>query len=285
MESATVDLTDGRVALSGALDAATTSVLRIICALGTANGALMLVVTAAGHRTAFALVAATAWVAVWWLLRQRAHELAGRLSRQPGLLVVVAVVGIAPIALDGGLEGTLSTQAIWLTWVAAVTISAGMTLALAGVMALATTAALIGAGMSVDELLSGPDRFQATLLIFNPIVVALVGLALVGVFRRILGGAADALVDIREGGAASTPGLTQLLHRQAPRLLQAPAPEALTEAEQAIVAMLRDGLMPKQIAHRRQTALSTVRTQIKHIKRKTGARTLNDLIGRTWRSS
>lgn len=271
--------------MSGTLDAATTSVLRVICALGMANAAVMLSVTVAAHRTPFALAAATAWVAAWWLLYQCAGQLAGRLSRQPGLLIVMAIVGMAPIALDGGLEGTLSTQAIWLTWIAAVTVSAGATLLMAAVMALATTAALIGAGMSPNELLNGPDRFQATLLIFNPIVAALVGLALVGVFRRIQGTAADTLADIRAGAAASTPALTALLNRQPPRLLKAPAPEPLTEAEQAIVSMLRDGQTPKQIAWQRQTAVSTVRTQIKHIKRKTGAHTLNDLVRRTWTSS
>ena len=52
---------------------------------------------------------------------------------------------------------------------------------------------------------------------------------------------------------------------------------ALTEAEAEVVRLLASGLAPKQIAHMRGVALSTVRSQLKRAKRKTGARTLAEL--------
>lgn len=268
--------------LPGAMHTAVTSVLRVICVLGVANASVMSVVTVIAGRTPLALAGAIAWVAVWWLLREHAYALIEHVRRRPWLLIVIGTAGVAPIAIDGGLESTLTTQALWLTWVAAVTLSSRATLAMAAAMAVVTAFALAAAGMSVDELVAGPKRFQATLLIFNPIVVAFAGLALVGVFRHILNSAGAALEAVHRGGPASTAAMTRVLHREPPRLLEAAPPEPLTDAERAVIAMLRDGLLPKQIAMKRGTSLATVRTQIKHAKRKSGARTLNDLIRRTW---
>lgn len=270
------------VALSSIMAAAQTSALRVVCAIALGNALLLLGVTLATHRAGFAITIAAAWVLLCWTLFQRAYELPERLGRRPSLLVVLAAVGMAPIALDGGLESTLTTQGMWLTWVAAATVSAVMTLVMATTMAVSTAAALSAAGTSPHELLSGADRFQATLLIFNPIVIALVGLALVGVFRQVLRNADSTLAGVRAGAPATTPALTRLMHRAPQRLLPAPPPPPLTAAERAVLAMLHDGLTPKQIALQRVTALSTVRSHIKAIKRKTGARNLNDLIARTW---
>lgn len=262
------------------------SVLRVICALGMANALLMVIVTVLARRTPIALCGALGWLAVWWLLRERAHDLPARIRRRPALLILFGMAAVAPIAVDGGLESTLTTQAMWLTWMAAVTVSARATLTMAMAMTVATAGALTAAGLSVNEFATGTDRFQATLLIFNPVVVALAGVALVGVFRQVVDGAGEAIDAVRHGGAAaSTPALTRLLHSEPPRLLRSPPPEPLTAAEAAVVAMLRDGLLPKQIALQRGTSLATVRTQIKHAKRKSGARTLNDLIRRTWPSN
>lgn len=277
--------TDVNGRISEATHAAVTSVLRVICAIGIANALVMVGVTILVARTPFALGGAIAWVALWWLLRAHADGLPQRFARRPVLLILFGTASVAPIAVDGGLESTLTTQALWLTWIAAVTISAPATVAMAVAMAAATAAGLAAAGLSVNEFAVGPDRFQATLLIFNPIVVTLAGLALVGVFRHIFNTGGAALDAIRHGEPASTPAMTRLLRREPSRLLEAPPVEPLTEAERAVVMMLRDGLLPKQIARQRGSSLATVRTQIKHAKRKTGARTLNDLIRRTWSSS
>ncbi|MDO8189454.1 helix-turn-helix transcriptional regulator, partial [Conexibacter sp. CPCC 205706] len=59
----------------------------------------------------------------------------------------------------------------------------------------------------------------------------------------------------------------------------------LSPAERAVVALLADGLTPKQIAHERGTSVETVRTQIKRAKRATAARTLDELVASAWRPS
>lgn len=278
-----------RAALSRALDAALTSVLRIVCSVGLANAILLVVITVAGRPTAFAITAAIAWAGIWWLMIDRADGLRRVLRRRPALLVGPAILGMVPFALDGGLQGTLGTQVLWLTWVAAVTVSAPMTLMTAAAMTAATVAALAALGMTAHDFLAGPDRFQAALLICNPLLAAAVGLALVGVFRGRLAGVADELAGLRAGAPASTPALTALLGRAPePLLLTARAdaararPWGLTQAEQEIVALLRSGLTVKQIALERNGSVLTVRTHVKHAKSKVGARTISELITRTW---
>jgi DNA-binding CsgD family transcriptional regulator len=60
------------------------------------------------------------------------------------------------------------------------------------------------------------------------------------------------------------------------------ARSALTPAEREVVTLLADGHRPKQIALLRGVALSTIRTQIKAAKHKTGARTIEQLIAVAW---
>jgi len=289
MTEALLELARPRAALSRALDAALTAVLRIVCGIGLANAILLVVITLAGRPTPFGSAAASVWAGLWWLMLERANGLRLVLGRWPALLIVMAVIGMAPVALDGGLEGTLGTQAVWLTWVAAVTVSAPTTLVTAVAMTAATIGALVASGMTAHDLFTGPDRFQATLLICNPLLAAGVGLALVGVFRRRLAGVADELADIRTGAPASTPALTEFLHRSpAPLLLAARAgavsarPWGLTQAEQEVLALLRAGLTIKQIALERNGSVLTVRTHVKRAKRKVGVRTVSELIMRTW---
>jgi DNA-binding CsgD family transcriptional regulator len=52
----------------------------------------------------------------------------------------------------------------------------------------------------------------------------------------------------------------------------------LTEAETLIAELASDGLNPSEIAARRRTSVETVRTQIKSLREKTGARTQTDLL-------
>lgn len=283
-------LTPG-MSLAPAPAVAQASILRLVCGLGLTNAVLMVIVTVAVRPTLFAISAAAAWVATWALLIRHAQWVQSWLARAPGALYAMALLGMVPVAFDAGLDGTLTTQAVWLTWVAAVTVSASRTLLAAVSMSLATAAVLAWSGMSTYELFRGPDRFQVTLLICTPVVTALVGLAVVGVFRDLLQNATAILDDVAAGGPASTPALGRLLHRGPQSLLTAgpPSPPAtkpeLTRTEADIVAMLRDGHTPKQIALQRGRSIHTVRTQIKHAKRKVGARTLNELISRTWPTS
>ena len=53
----------------------------------------------------------------------------------------------------------------------------------------------------------------------------------------------------------------------------------LTEAECKVLGLLRDGLVPKQAALDLSVTLATVRSHIAAAKRKTGARTIEQLVG------
>lgn len=53
----------------------------------------------------------------------------------------------------------------------------------------------------------------------------------------------------------------------------------LTHAERQVVEAMASGLSPKEVAVDRGTSLATVRTQIKRAKKKTGSRTLIELVG------
>jgi DNA-binding CsgD family transcriptional regulator len=44
-------------------------------------------------------------------------------------------------------------------------------------------------------------------------------------------------------------------------------------------------MRPKEIAVRRGTSLATVRTQIRDAKRRSKARTIDELVARTWRTA
>lgn len=52
----------------------------------------------------------------------------------------------------------------------------------------------------------------------------------------------------------------------------------LSPAEREVVEALARGLSPKEVATERGTSIATVRTQIKKAKKKSSARTLNELV-------
>lgn len=52
----------------------------------------------------------------------------------------------------------------------------------------------------------------------------------------------------------------------------------LSPAELDVVRAMVSGLSPKEVATNRGTSIATVRTQIKRAKKKTAARTLNELV-------
>lgn len=75
--------------------------------------------------------------------------------------------------------------------------------------------------------------------------------------------------------AAAAGAPARLLARADPRALIAP----LSAAERRVLGLLADGLAPKQAAHVLGVKLATVRSQIAAAKRKTGARTVEQLVG------
>jgi DNA-binding CsgD family transcriptional regulator len=59
----------------------------------------------------------------------------------------------------------------------------------------------------------------------------------------------------------------------------ADAMRSLTRSERRVLGLLAQGLAPKQAAWELHVAISTVRSHIAAAKRKTGARTLQQLVG------
>jgi DNA-binding CsgD family transcriptional regulator len=95
--------------------------------------------------------------------------------------------------------------------------------------------------------------------------------------------APQTLHDARRGASrAITPALARALDGPV-ALLEAPDPgarlAALTPAEVAVLELLAAGQAPKQAARKLSVSLATVRSHIAAGKRKTGARTLEQLVG------
>jgi DNA-binding CsgD family transcriptional regulator len=111
---------------------------------------------------------------------------------------------------------------------------------------------------------------------------ALIGLGLVSLFTRFLDRVPQTLDALRNGVPALTPALTQAVER-GPRpcpQLPPPSPAAgLTPTERRVVERLAEGSAPKEIAYRWGVSIATIRTHIRHAKRKTRARTLSELAG------
>ena len=113
-------------------------------------------------------------------------------------------------------------------------------------------------------------------------VSALVGLVLITLLRRFLAGAPQRVAAVREGGPSLTPQLALAARWRRPaelpradvRMVVAP----LTRNEAEVLASLARGRVPKQAARELCIALPTVRSRIAAAKRKTGARTLEQLV-------
>ena len=88
------------------------------------------------------------------------------------------------------------------------------------------------------------------------------------------------LARLRNDGPALAPG-PPAGSPPMPEPLQLPPPRrtALTAGELRVVALLADGRAPKQISGDLGIAISTVRSHLKAAKRKTGTRTLTELVG------
>jgi DNA-binding CsgD family transcriptional regulator len=121
---------------------------------------------------------------------------------------------------------------------------------------------------------------------------ALIGLGLVTLFARFLVSVPQSLDALRHGLPALTPALTEAIERGPgpPAQLPPPSPPLvspvaeLTPTERRVVEGLADGSAPKELAFQWGVSIATVRTHIKHAKRKTRARTLSELAGMAARS-
>lgn len=149
------------------------------------------------------------------------------------------------------------------------------------------------AGFAVSGLPSGEltDSPRLAVVMTNSLDFVIVGVLLfaaVGALRAVLANAASRLDQVRQGKNGFTPALSRAVRAAdvgAPSLLPRATATAvvaeLTEAERRVVSLLADGLAPKQAAVALGVALPTVCSQLASAKRKTGSRTLEQLVGLT----
>jgi DNA-binding CsgD family transcriptional regulator len=108
-------------------------------------------------------------------------------------------------------------------------------------------------------------------------------LVLVTLLRRFTAGVPASLATARNSGPATTPALAAAVCAEPVALLPRADADSLiaplTKAEHKVLALLRDGLVPKQAALELSVTLATVRSHIAAAKRKTGARTIEQFIG------
>lgn len=215
----------------------------------------------------------------------RRKVVAAWLRAHPWLVVPVAAAELSLAAIDGLLGGpyvAFSMTSIALAvvvarprtvWLCVAVLDVGYALAMTVEH---TPAALVRDGYLGDVL---------GVLLTAPFA-ALIGLVLVRLFTRFLTNVDPTLDAMRQGVLTLTPALSEAIERGGHGPLRlppaaaalTPAPSVrLTAMERRVVEGLASGSAPKQLAYQWGVSLATVRTHIKHAKRKTGARTISEL--------
>jgi DNA-binding CsgD family transcriptional regulator len=208
---------------------------------------------------------------------------AAALLRPRGRIVLTAALFSLLGVLQPGVQSGYGDVEMAIGCLAAVLASPGW---------VAACVAVLAAGAVLDPVASGGHSLAWTLAGAggNTLTGELAGLCAsagltlgaIRALRRTITGAPVSLAAVRYGGPSLTPQLAAaagmpagLLGRADPVALVAP----LSAAERRVLGLLADGLAPKQAAHQLGVALATVRSQIAAAKRKTGARTLEQLVG------
>jgi DNA-binding CsgD family transcriptional regulator len=258
--------------------------------LWVAIGSLVLGVADGGpHPTRRALIGAVL-VAVTAAALWHRRTVCTWLRTRPWLVVPLALAQLAPAVVDGlpapGPYVVFSMTSIALAVVVARPRTVWLTVA---VLDCSYAAAVLIDKSPAQLIDSGRLSTVLGALLGFPFA-ALIGLGLVSLFARFLVSVPQTLDALRHGVPALTPGLTEAIERgpgPRPQLLPPPpsSPVAeLTPTERRVVEGLADGSAPKELAFRWGVSIATVRTHIRHAKRKTRARTLSELAGMAARS-
>ena len=208
-------------------------------------------------------------LALW----QRA-ALSAALVARPWLVIPIAVGQLAAAAADGivgGPYGAFSLSSVGL----AVVVARARTVWICVVVLILGYLAAALSQFSLDEMIDEHRLGSVIGALVSYPVAALLLMGLRRRFTRFLDAVEPTLDAIRQGAPAFTPSLSHALG-STPAALP-PARVTLTPAEQRVVDALVAGSAPKQIAHELGVSIATVRTHIKHAKRKLGASTLPEL--------
>lgn len=206
------------------------------------------------------------------------------LRARPWLVVLVAAAQLSAVVVDGvpgSAYDSVSATSIALAaivansrtvWLCVAILDLGYT---AAVLVNVSPAALVAYGQL--------PRLLGTLLVYP--LAAFVALVVTRLYLRFVANAADELQRMLSGTPALTPALAQAIAigtgRRVPLLTAPSAFVDLTDREVRVIEDLARGRRPKQIAFDWGVSLATVRTHIRHAKRKTGARTLPELAAMT----
>ena len=247
--------------------------------------------TASGRVTGPATMLAIGWC-VFWALAAVFPQITTRCVANWRITTFVLVAAnIVTVAVTGGIDSPLLSVCMYAGWIASVVAQTRVAMVMSLMITGSLFAGYLLAGASPTDILSGPYRHTAVTSAVLPIVTGGIGVLLASVTNGVFSRLTEFLHALRCGAEATTPAMTALLAGRpvaalpAARSQRTPAAAAaarLTNAEREVVALLANGHRPKQIAWLRGVALSTIRSQIKEAKKKTGARTIDGLIAVAW---
>lgn len=268
--------------------------LRVALLVGTADATVALVSALVAGSSAATVLLAVAWCGAWMTAALAWRRVASVVRARPWVVPALGVVAFVPALADGGYPGVLATQPIWLVLVAAATLPRRWVV-VTGIAVFAAKAGVFAATSSGPPPLGTSEAREARTAVLLPLLLVPIGLIGHAVLERLAPllapGSPNALVPAAAAGEPGEvpPALATPAANGSRSTAAAPAPTTsapsrdapalpLTAAQREIVTLLAAGLVPKQIATARGTTLATVRTQIKHAKRRTGSRTLDELV-------
>lgn len=210
-------------------------------------------------------------------LRPRA---AARWLLPPGHVAILAALLALVGAIDPGFQVHYAQVAPTVVFVAALVSSPRWVLVALAVSIAGYLADVWIAGHSLHWMFVGAGQSAIGTQVADLALNALVGLLLIALLRRFVRRVPETLAGARDGSLALPPGLALAVRPQLalPRADPAELIEPLSPAEVTVLDLLADGRAPKQAAYELSLALPTVRSHIAAAKRKTGARTLEQLV-------
>ncbi len=208
---------------------------------------------------------------------------AARLLLGRGATTLAAALFAAVGAIDHGFQGHYAEVAPAIVFVAALVSSPRWVAVTLAVSVLGYVADEALAGHSLHWMLLGAGQSDVATQLADLALNAVVGLLLIALLRRFMARVPHTLAAARRGAApAVTAALAGAIAEPQP-LLPGPDPidriESLSPAERTVLELLAAGRAPKQAAHDLSVSLATVRSHIAAAKRKTRARTLEQLVG------
>jgi DNA-binding CsgD family transcriptional regulator len=256
--------------------------LRIGMVLTALAAATDLLFAVAGGHDAAATVAEGALLtglAVGGLVRA---DLAASLLTPRGRVTILAALFAAAGAVDPGLQSHYGEVMSAIMFISALVSSPRWVALTLAVAVLGYVGDLAVNGHSLDWMFVGAGQSSVATQVADLVLNALAGMALLALLRSFMIRIPATLAAARTDGIAVTPLLARAVvptvQAQLPRADPRDVIEPLTTAERDVLALLAHGRAPKQAAYERGIAISTVRSHIRAAKRKTGARTLEQLV-------